>query len=94
MEYHTAMTKCKALRRDIESHGRGTRRKARVGYRESQGSSSSNRREGLGLGDMGRGGFQGANCVVVTGCLLCNQLGYMHFSLSVQYFSNFKKKNF
>lgn len=94
MEYHTAMTKCKALRRDIESHGRGTRRKAGVGYRKSQGSSSSNRREGLGLGDVGRGGVQGANFVVVTGCLLFNQLGCMHFSLSMQYFSNFKKKNF
>lgn len=47
------------------------------------------RREGLGLGDMGRGGFRVHSG---NGCLLYSQLGCMHFSLNVQYFSNFKKK--
>ena len=47
------------------------------------------RGEGLGLGDMGWGGFRVHSG---NGCLLYSQLGCMHFSLNVQYFSNFKEK--
>ena len=92
VEYHTAMTKHKATRHHIESHPHGNRRKGTADCHTSQNSGSSNvkRREGLGLGDMGRGGFRvhSGNGVLA----LYSKLGCMYFSLNVQYFSNFKKK--
>lgn len=50
MEYHTAMTKCKALRRDIESHGRGTRRKQALVTVKVRAAAPPTEERGLGLG--------------------------------------------
>ena len=89
VEYHTAMTKHKATRHHIESHPHGNGRKGRADCHKSQNRGSSKEKRGALAWGRGSGWFPGAQC---NGCLLYSQLGCMHFSLNVQYFSNFKKK--
>ena len=60
VEYHTAGTRHKATRHDIESHPHGNRRKGRDDCHKSQTSGSSNERRGAWAWGHGLGWFPGA----------------------------------